>query len=536
MSVKVITSAQAAAMIEDGKTLCSQGMGGNDVAEELMLELEKRFLETGKPRHLSWLHSSGQGDKGGRGLNHMAHEGLLDCIIGGHFGPATKIQALIAQNRIQAYNLPQGVISHMFRDIAASRPTITRIGLETFVDPRIEGGKLNACTTEDIVELVELNGMEYLLYRHAKKPDYAFLRGTYADEKGNISLEEEPCYLESLQAAQAVKNNGGTVFVQVKKVVPYGTLDMHKVRIPGTLVDYVVPVADLHNHMMTFDEQFNPAYCGSCRELILHSQEKAGLDAKKIVSRRAAMELVPNSVINLGIGVPEGVGKVAEEENLRDMLTLSIESGPVGGVPVSGIGFGSSLNPDCILFQSTQFDSYDGGGLDLAYLGLAETDRFGNVNVSKFGPKVAGAGGFINITQSTKNVVFCGTMTAGGLKIEVRDGGLRILQEGRIKKLVRDVQQITFSGKHANRTGQHVLYITERAVFQLTGSGMTLIEIAPGVDLRRDILDQMEFTPNISDDLKTMDARLFQEGLMGLSWGEMKRRSPDLWHDCKKAQ
>lgn len=521
MHIQIITSEQAAAMIESGRTLCSQGMGGNDVAEELMLELEQRFLKTGQPRHLSWIHSSGQGDKGDRGLNHLAHEGLLDWIVGGHFGPATKIQDLIARNKIQAYNLPQGVISHMFRDMAANRPTITRIGLETFVDPRIEGGKLNEITKADIVELMELDGTDYLRYHHVKKPDYAFLRGTYADEMGNISLEEEPCYLESLQAAQAVKNNGGIVFVQVKKVVPYGTLDMRKVRIPGTLVDYVVPVRDIRNHMMTFDEQFNPAYCGNCREVVPPVTGKLALDAKKVISRRAAMELIPHSVINLGIGVPEGVGKVAEEEGLRGELTLSIESGPVGGVPVSGIGFGSSLNPDCILFQSTQFDTYDGGGLTLAYLGLAEADRFGNVNVSKFGPKIAGAGGFINITQATRNVIFCGTMTASGLKVDVKDGRLTILQEGKVKKLVKDVQQITFSGSYANRTRQNVLYITERAVFKLMPEGMTLIEIAPGVDLEKDVLAQMDFVPRISPKLKEMDARIFCEELMGLSWEQM---------------
>lgn len=523
MSVRIITSAQAAAIIQSGATLCSQGMGGNDVAEELMLELEKLFLETGRPNHLSWIHSSGQGDKGNRGLNHLAHEGLLDWIVGGHFGPATKVQELIAQNKVQAYNLPQGVISHMFRDMAAKRPTITRIGLETFVDPRVEGGKLNKRTTQDLVELIELDGKEYLHYYHIKKPDYALLRGTYADEHGNISLEEEPCYLESLQAAQAVKNNGGIVFVQVKQVVPYGTLDMRKIRIPGTLVDYVVPVSDLKNHMMTFDEQFNPAYCGNCRAIIPPVKGKLTLDAKKIISRRAAMELRPDSVINLGIGVPEGVGKVADEEGLRDALTLSIESGPIGGVPVSDIGFGASLNPDCILFQSTQFDTYDGGGLDLAYLGLAEADRFGNVNVSKFGPKIAGAGGFINITQSTHDVIFCGTMTAGGLKVQVEDGKLTILQEGKVKKLVQDVQQITFSGNYANRTGQNVLYITERAVFKLTKEGMTLLEVAPGIDLEKDILSQMGFRPHIATDLREMDARIFYEKLMGLSWDSMSK-------------
>lgn len=517
MAVKVITSAEAAAMIRSNSTLCSQGMGGNDVAEELMLELEKRFLETGEPRHLSWMHSSGQGDKSHRGLNHMAHEGLLDWILGGHFGPAPKIQDMIAQNKIQAYNLPQGVISHMFRDIAAKRPTISRVGLYTFADPRVEGGRLNEVTTEDIVEVIELDGKEYLKYKHPKKLDYAFLRGTYADERGNISLEEEPCYLESLQAAQAVKNSGGIVFVQVKKVVPYGSLDMRKIRIPGTLVDYVVPVTDMANHMMTFDEPFNPAYCGNCRAVISADQKALKLDAKKIVSRRAAMELRPDSVINLGIGVPEGVGVVADEEGIRDTLTLSIESGPVGGVPVGGIGFGASLNPDAILFQSTQFDSYDGGGLDLAYLGLAEADKDGNVNVSKFGPKIAGAGGFINITQATKDVIFCGTMTAGGLKVAVEDGKLKIVQEGATKKLVPSVQQITFSSKFAVETEQNVLYITERAVFKLTKEGMMLIEIAPGMDLQKDIIDQMGFTPIIAEDLKEMDSRIFREELMGLT-------------------
>ncbi len=520
MKTEIITSKQAAALIESGKTLCSQGMGGNDVAEELMLEIEKRFLETGKPEHLSWIHSSGQGDKKDRGLNHLAHEGLLDWIIGGHFGPAVKVQKLIEENKIQAYNLPQGVISHMFRDMAAKRPTISKIGLHTFVDPELGGGRLNDITTKEIVERIEIHGEEYLLYLHDRLPDYALLRGTYADEKGNISLEEEACYLESLEAAQAVKNNGGLVFVQVKKVVPYGSLDPRKVTIPGTLVDYIVPVGDLSNHMMTFDEQMNPAYCGNCREYMGEgsiSQGEESLDAKKIISRRAAMELQPYTVVNLGIGVPEGVGKVAEEEGLRDTLTLSIESGPVGGIPVSGIGFGASLNPDCILHQSTQFDTYDGGGLDIAYLGFAEMDRFGNVNVSKFNGRVVGAGGFINITQSTGTVIYCGTMTAGGLKISAGDGMLKIDREGKVKKLVSEVQHVTFSGEYAAKKGQKVLFITERAVFRLTEKGIVLAEIAPGIDLQSQVLDQMEFRPEIAEDLELMDERIFRNGIMGIS-------------------
>jgi len=523
MKVKIITSAQAAAMIQSGQTGCSQGMGGNCLAEELFLELEKRFLETGEPRHLSWMHSSGQGDKATKGLNHLAHEGMLDWLLGGHFNPSPKIQDMIINNKIQAYNLPQGAISHMFRDIAAKRPTVTRIGLETFADPRIEGGKLNDITTEDLAQVIEIDGQEYLHYRHLRTPDFAFLRGTYADEHGNISMEEEPCYLESLQAAQAVKNCGGKVFVQVKQVVQYGSLDMHRVHIPGTLVDYVVPVSDMNNHMMTFREAFNPSYCGNCRTAFIPSASgPLNLDAKKIISRRAALELIPDSIVNLGIGVPTGVGVVAEEEGLRGQITLSIESGPIGGTPVDGTGFGAAWNPDCILDQSTQFDTYDGGGLDLAYLGLAEADRHGNVNVSKFGPKVSGAGGFINITQTTHNVFFCGTMTAGGLEVEVRDGALTILKEGRVKKLVDKVQQITFSGSFATKTAQNVLYITERAVFRLENNTLTLIEIAPGIDLKRDVLDQMGFSPAISPNLKLMDERIFKNGPMGLTWDSLK--------------
>lgn len=516
MNPKVITSKEAAYMVKDGAWLCSQGMGGNDLAEELMLELGKRFEETGKPEHIKWMHSSGNGDKGSRGLNHVAHEGMLDEIIGGHFIPAPKVQDLIENNKCKGYNLPQGVISQMFRDIAGNRPTISRIGLKTFVDPRLQGGKLNDITTEERVEPITIDGVEYLKYKHPESLDYAFLRGTYADERGNISFEEEGMIGESIDAAHAVKNSGGIVFVQVKKVVENGSLDPRYVHIPGTLVDYIVPVSDMHNHMMTFDEDFNPAYCGACRVKVDFKAGDQKMDAKRIIARRSAMELKPNSIVNLGIGTPEFIGVVAEEEGLRDSMTLSIESGPVGGIPVSGIGFGVSMNPDCILTQATQFDFYDGGGLDLAFLGLAEADKAGNVNVSKFGPKIAGAGGFINITQATHDVVYCGTMTAGGLKIEVKDGKLVILQEGRVKKFVEQVQHVTFSGELANETGQNVIYVTERAVFRLTEKGLTLAEIAPGMDLQKDIIDQMGFVPPIADDFKLMDERIFREGLMGL--------------------
>ena len=519
MSIQVITAKDAAQLVFDGATVCSQGMGGNDVAEELMLELENRFLATGHPQHLRWIHSSGQGDSNTRGLNHIGHEGMLDWIIGGHYNPAPRIQKLVVENKIQAYNWPQGVISVMFRDIAANRPTVSRIGLHTFVDPRLEGGRLNSVTTEQIVKPITIDGDEFLLYKHPEHLDFALLRGTYADERGNISLEEEGCYLESLQAAQAVHNSGGKVIVQVKEVVAAGSIDPRLVHIPGIFVDYVIPVADMNNHMMTFDEAFNPALCGSCKRVI-HSEVDArggGLSAKDIISRRAAMELKGHSVINLGIGVPEGVGVVADQEGIRDQLTLSIESGPVGGIPSSGVAFGTSLNPEAILDQSTQFDGYTGGSLDITFLGLAEADRMGNINVSKFGARVSGAGGFIDITQSTKNVVFCGTFTAGGLKTAAENGKLVIVQEGRTAKLVEQVQQITFNGPYAAKCGQHVLYITERAVLELRPEGMTLIEIAPGIDLQTQVLDHMGFVPRIADDLKLMDERIFRDELMGLS-------------------
>lgn len=518
MSVQVITAKEAAALIYSGATICSQGMGGNDVAEELMLELENAFLETGIPNHLKWVHSSGQGDGGTRGLNHIGHEGMLDWILGGHFNPAPRIQKLITDNKIEAYNLPQGVISVMFRDIAAKRPTLSKIGLHTFVDPRMEGGRLNQKTQKDIIKVIQLEGSEYLLYEHPERLDFALLRGTYADERGNISLQEEGCYLESLQAAQAVRNSGGKVIVQVKEVVKSGTIDPRLVHIPGILVDYVVPVADINNHMMTFTEAFNPALCGNCTRAVRSAAVGSKtLDAKNLIARRAAMELIPDAVINLGIGVPEGIGVVAEQEGIRETLTLSIESGPVGGIPSSGVAFGTSINPEAILDQSTQFDGYDGGGLDIAFLGLAEAEASGNINVSKFGPRIAGAGGFINITQSTGKVVFCGTFTASGLKVTAGDGKLTILQEGSVKKFVEKVQQVTFNGKYAASIGQEVLYITERAVFRLTEEGIVLTEIAPGIDLQTQVLDQMGCTVMVSDRLKEMDARIFTEGKMGLT-------------------
>lgn len=517
MKPKFLSPREAVDQIQDDAYVVTGGFVGLGVPEEIEIALEKRFLETGKPENLTLIYAAGQGDGKEKGLNHLGYEGLVGKVIGGHWGLAPKLGKLAVNNKIQAYNLPQGVISHMFRDIAAGKPgTITHVGLKTFVDPEVEGGRINDVTTEQIVERIELDGKEYLRYKHFPV-DYAFLRGTYADENGNITLEEEAVSLETLSIAAACKNSGGKVIVQVKEVVKAGTLDPKLIKIPGIYVDTII-IGTPENHMQTCVVDYNASYSGN-RTAPDSAFRPLELNERKIIGRRAAMELRTDAIVNLGIGVPEAVASVAKEEGVIEEMVLTVESGPIGGIPASGLSFGASVNPEAILDQPYQFDFYDGGGLDLAFLGLAQCDAKGNINVSKFGPKVAGCGGFINITQNAKKVIYCGSFTAGGLKIEASNGQLQILNEGKIKKFLQEVEQITFSGEYAQEKGQVVLYITERAVFELTSKGMTLTEIAPGVDLQKDILDQMAFKPIVSPQLKKMDARIFKDEPMGLKIG-----------------
>ncbi|AQS06121.1 acyl CoA:acetate/3-ketoacid CoA transferase [Clostridium beijerinckii] len=511
---KIMSVEQAIALIKSGDTVAFGGFIGAGHAEGVSKKLNEIYLEQGAPNNLTLVYAAGQGDGKEKGLNHLGQEGLLSKVIGGHWGLAPKIQKLAIENKIKAYNLPQGVISSLYRDIAAGKPgTITHVGLKTFVDPRVEGGKLNECTTEDIVKVIEIDNKEYLYYK-AFPIDVSILRATYADEDGNATLQKEAATLDGLAMAQAAKNSGGKVILQVEKIVSRGTLDPKLVKIPGILVDAIV-VANSEDHMQTFAEAFNPAYSGEIR-MPVDSIECLSMDERKIIARRCAMELIPNAVTNLGIGMPEGISMVANEEGIGDTMRLTIESGPIGGIPAGGLSFGAAINPDSIIDQSSQFDFYDGGGLDVAFLGLAQCDEKGNINVSKFGPKIAGCGGFINITQNSKKVIFCGTFTAGGLKINVTDGKLVIENEGRSKKFIKNVEQITFSGDYARDVNQPVLYITERAVFRLTKDGVTLEEIAPGVDLQKDIIDQMDFKPIISNNLKTMDERIFKDKPMKL--------------------
>ena len=520
---KVVSAREAVSLIRDGDTLATSGFVGTGFAEHIAIAIEELFLETDAgskprpldtPRNLTLIYAAGQGDGKQRGLNHLGHEGLVRRVIGGHWGLVPKLQALAVANKIEAYNLPQGVITHLYRDIAAGKPgTLTRVGLGTFVDPRYGGGKLNALTQQDLVRVLTIDDQDYLFYQ-AFPINVGIIRATTADVDGNLTMEKEALTLESLAIATAARNSGGIVIAQVERVAERGFLRPKDVRVPGILVDCIV-VAPPEHHWQTFSTFYNPAFSGEIKAP-LASIPPIPMSERKIIARRAAMELTPNAIANLGIGMPESVANIAAEEKIIDLLTLTAEPGVVGGIPAGGLDFGASTNVQAIIDQPNQFDFYDGGGLDIAILGLAQADRQGNLNVSKFGTRIAGAGGFINISQNSRKVVFAGTFTAGGLEIAVEQGQLRIRREGDTIKFVEEVEQRTFSGAVASRRQQPVLYVTERAVFRLTMDGPELIEIAPGIDLELDILGQMAFPPRISPYLKLMDARIFNDEPMGL--------------------
>ena len=482
--VSIISAEEAALKVQDGDTIATGGFVSCACPETLSKALEKRFLETGHPKDLTLFFAAGQGHRDGTGGDHYGHEGMVKRVIGGHWDRAPRLGELALNNKIEAYNLPQGVISHMYRDIAAHNiGTITHVGLKTFADPRNGGGKLNDVTKEDLVKVVNIEGQERLLYK-GFPINVVFLRASYCDEYGNCTVHREIGPLDVTAMAQACKNSGGKVIVQVEKIVQGGSLDPKLVAIPGIYVDSVV-VGTEEENMQCLGMPYDGALTGEFR-IPVDAIPPIPMDAKKIIARRAAMELPKDAIVNLG-----------------------------------GTQFGAAANAMCIIPHNVQFDFYQGGGLDVAFLGLAETAPNGDLNVSKFGTRLAGAGGFIDITQNAKKVVYCGTFTAKGLKTECKDGKLVITQEGAKKKFVKQVEHITFSGDYANEVHQPVLYITERCVFELRPEGITLIEIAPGIDLQTQILDQMEFEPKIAyqadGTIKLMDERIFHEELMGLT-------------------
>ncbi len=519
---KVVSAQEAVRLVRDGDTIATSGFVGIGFAEEIAIALEALYLSTeeqylqasGKPKNLTLVYAAGQGDGKDKGLNHFGHEGLLKRVIGGHWGLVPKLQMLAIGGQVEAYNLPQGVISHLFRDIAAGRMGhLSTVGLGTFVDPRLGGGKLNSRTTEELVELMTIGGKECLFYK-TFPINIGIIRGTTGDPDGNITMEKEALTLEALAIAMAVRNSGGLVLAQVERIADRHTLNPRQVKVPGVLVDCVV-VAQPDNHWQTFSEKYSPAFSAEIR-VLAGAIEAMTMSARKIIARRAALELRPNSVVNLGIGMPEGIASVAAEEKVIDLITLTAEPGVIGGIPAGGLNFGAAVNTQAIIDQPYQFDFYDGGGLDITFLGLAQADAQGNLNVSKFGSKLAGAGGFINISQNAKKAVFVGSFNAGRLNLKIEDGKLQIVEDGTVCKFVREVEHCTFSGPHAARRGQPVLYITERCVFTLTPQGLELTEVAPGVDVRRDILAKMDFEPIVRGEPRTMDARIFREQPMQL--------------------
>lgn len=510
---KIIPVEDAVALIQDADVVAVAGYGTNGVPEKLLAGLETRFSESRQPKDITLMFAGGIGDGKDRGLNRLGHEGLLKRVIGGHYGLIPKIEKLARENRIEAYNFPEGVITHLYRNIAAGkRGALSRIGLETFVDPRLEGAKVNEAAQEDLVELLTLNGEE-ALYFSAPPIDVALIRGTTSDPEGNISLERESLSLENLSLAMAARNSGGVVICQVERVAQLNSIDARNIRIPGFMVDCVV-VAEPEFHMQNYDEHYNPALSGEIR-VPLETLPPIPLDEKKVVLRRAAMELTPHAIVNLGVGLASSVGNIANEEKISDQIMLTVDPGIFGGVPLAGYGFGAALNYVASIDHATQFDFIDGGGIDIACLGFAECDGIGNVNASRFSGRVSGCGGFINISQKSKKVVFVGTFTSGGLQTQIENGELKIEKEGKYRKFVESVSQVTFSGKRAGREGRPVLYVTERCVFALREDGLELIEVAPGIDIQKDILDLLPFTPSVRDP-KPMASMLFQSKVMGL--------------------
>lgn len=522
--MKVITADEAAMLIKNGDTIALSGSAAISlVADRVLRAMEERFLSKGEPNQLTVFHPQGMGDKDTWGMSRFAHKGMCRRVIGGHWGMSPAMGKLAMEEELEAYNMPQGVMAQMVRTMAAKGPgVITKIGLDTYIDPRQSGGKMNESAKEDLIEVMNIDGEEWLRYKPIPF-DVAIIRGTTADEDGYISFEEEVHYDETVSMAAAAKNNGGIVIVQVKRLAKRDSLECAKVRIPGYLVDYVVVDPE---QRQSYDYFYRPSYCGAVNEPVSMKWPTPGLDERKFIARRQAMELRPNMLVNIGVGVSNGVPLILAEEGVWDKITLSLEQGQSGGIPVMGLDAGTMMNPRVIVEQPVQHDMYHGGILDATCLSAAETDFRGNVNVSKLGKNLTGCGGFIDISQETKKIVFGGTLCAKS-RVRFEDGKVIVEEQGKIRKFVNQVQQITFSGKRAVEAGKQVVFITERCVFRLEKEGLTLVEVAPGIDIERDILANMDYRPIISENLKLMPSELFYDGPMGLEkiWNRMEQEN-----------
>ncbi|MFL5759347.1 MAG: acyl CoA:acetate/3-ketoacid CoA transferase [Thermomicrobiales bacterium] len=518
---KVLSFEEAAKLIPSGATVSVSSSSGLGCPDKMLKAIGARFDATGEPKQLTSIHPIAAGDMYGiDGIDHIAKDGLLERVIAGSLPsgpssrPSPKIWQMIDENRVEAFNLPSGVLFHMHADAAAHRPgVLTKVGLDTFVDPRRTGGRMNERTTEDIVRFVEFDGDEWLYFK-AIPIDVAIVRGTTADERGNISCEHEGAYLGGLDQALAARNNGGIVIAQVKQVIA-GSIPTQSVRIPGVVVDYVVVDPE---QMQTTQTAYDPAISGEVRAP-LDAFPPVEWSAEKVIARRTAMELQAGEAINLGFGISALVPRVLLEEGQGDAVTWVIEQGAVGGVPLLGFQFGCAANAQAIMPSPQQFVYFQGGGFDRACLSFMQVDADGSVNVSRLAARphvTAGAGGFIDITANARSLIFSGYMTAG-VKVAIDEGRVQILHEGKVKKFVREIEHVTFSGRMARERRQRVTYVTERCVIRVEPDGLTVTEIAPGIDLERDILAQSEFPLRISPSLCEMDVRLFRTELMGLS-------------------
>lgn len=511
--MRIITAREAADRLCDGMTVAVSGFGGCCHPEAITAAVEDRFLAEAGPRDLTLLFAASTGDRKTRGMGHFGYEGLVKRVIAGGWRGTPRLGNLALEEKIEAYCWPQGVIAQLYRAIAAGQPgVITHIGLGSFMDPANGGGRMNASTREAIVERVSLRGRNWLLYP-SMPLDCVLLRGTTADEDGNITLEDEAFPLDVLAMAQAGRNSGGTVIVQVKQIARRGSLAPSDVRIPGALVDYVVVCKDPAQHGISFGETDNPSYTGRL-QAAAGSLEALPLTVDKVIQRRAFQELLglDRPVINLGIGIPAGIGRIASEEGLEG-YTVTIESGVIGGVPAEELSFGAAINPSSIIPQASQFDFYDGGGLDIAFLGMAEVDVRGAVNVSRFGKSIVGVGGFTNISQTARRIVYVGSFSTGGAETDVRDGRLDITSDGRLCKIVSQVAQVSSDPAFAP-AGQEQIVVTERAVFRVLDGRLTLTEVAPDIDIRKHVIDRLPEGVAIAGHLLTMDARLYAPGAM----------------------
>jgi propionate CoA-transferase len=525
MASKVVDVEQAVGLVASGNTVTVSGILGVLYPEKVMAALAARFLSTGEPRDLTWFDPTPTGR--GPGFEHFAHQGMLKRVIDSWYTPFPELVNMIQENQVEAYCLPLGTLHLLVREMARGSPgLLSQVGLNTYVDPRVQGGKLNSMTQEDLIKVIDYEGEDWLLYK-TFPVDAAIIRGTTADEDGNLSVEEEPLTLGILYQAMAAKNSGGKVIAQVKRLAARGTIPPRKVEVPGILVDAIVLEPNQVQNE-TFPDRHTPGLAGEFR-VPEPPIEIVPLDCDKVIARRAAMELRPGQVINCGGGIPILTFlPVAREEGVQELVTVTIEHGSLGGLFTA---LGSSANPTTMLTYQPLFDFYHGGGLDLTFLGIGQADQEGNINLDKFGPTVAGAGGSMDIAHATEKVVFCGTFTQGGLEAQAGDGKIAIVQEGRNKKFLKEVELITLNGRDMWRKGKDVLYITERAVFRLREQGPELVEIAPGIDLERDIIGQMEFRPIIADGLREMDSRIFHDEEMGLRrdlLGEDAPARPDL--------